>query len=51
MKIVWGMKIVWLFLGGGGGHHKKWASLRVITLNIRVFFKVKLQIWNIFLGC
>ena len=24
MKIVWGMKIVWLFFfgGGGGGHHK-----------------------------
>ena len=52
MKIVWGMKIVWLFfVGGGGGSSQKWASLRVISMHFRVFFKVNLQIWDIFLGC
>ena len=39
------------FLGGGGGSSQKWASLRVISMHFRVFFKVKLQIWDIFWGC
>ena len=46
------MKIVGPFIGGGGeGSSQKWASLRVISMHSRVFFKVKLQIWDIFLGC
>ena len=39
------------FFGGGGGSSQKWASLRVISMHFRVFFKVKLQIWDIFLCC
>ena len=29
------MKILWIFFGG---HHKNWASLRVILMQFRVFF-------------
>ena len=32
----------------GGGSSQKWASLRVISMHFTVFFKVKLQIWDIF---
>ena len=42
------------------GSSQNWASLRVISMHFRVFFKVKVQNWdifwvakisNIFLGC
>ena len=33
------------------GSSKNWASLRVISMHFRVFFKVKVQNWDIFLGC
>ena len=42
------------------GSSQNWASLRVISMQLRVFFKVKVQNWdfflvakisNIFLGC
>ena len=52
------------FLGGGGGgggykdfvdiflvSSQKWASLRVISMQFRVFFKVKVQNRDIFWGC
>ena len=29
------MKILWIFLGG---HHRNWTSLRVISMQFRVFF-------------
>ena len=28
-----------------------WATLRVISMQFRVFFKVKEQNWDIFFGC
>ena len=34
-----------------GGSSQNWASLRVISMQFRVFFKVKVQNWYIFLGC
>ena len=34
------------------GSSQSWASLRVISMQFRVFFfKVKVQNWDIFLGC
>ena len=33
------------------GSSQNWASLRVIYMQFMVFFKVKVQIWDIFLGC
>ena len=30
---------------------QNWASLRVISMHFRVFFKVKVQNWDTFLGC
>ena len=33
------------------GSSQNWASLRVISMHFRVFFKVKVQNWDIFLGC
>ena len=33
------------------GSSQNWASLRVISMQIRDFFKVKVQNWDIFLGC
>ena len=33
------------------GSSKNWASLRVISMHFRVFFKVKVQNWDIFWGC
>ena len=47
MNIFWGMKILWIFLGSS----QNWASLRAISMQFRVFFKVKVQNWDIFLGC
>ena len=34
-----------------GGSSQKWASLRVISMQFMVFFKVKVQNWDIFWGC
>ena len=34
-----------------GGSSQNWASLRVISVQFRVFFKVKAQNWDIFGGC
>ena len=33
------------------GSSQNWASLRVISMQFRVFFKVKVQNLDIFLGC
>ena len=33
------------------GSSQNWASLRVISMHFRVFFKVNVQNWDIFLGC
>ena len=45
MNIFWGMKILWIFFGGSS---QNLASLRVISMQFRVFFKVKVQNWDIF---
>ena len=37
MNIFWGMKILWIFLGG---HHKIGLDLGVISMHFRVFLKV-----------
>ena len=34
-----------------GGSSQNWTSLRVISMQFRVFLKVKVQNWDIFLGC
>ena len=34
-----------------GGSSQNWASLRVISMHFRVFFKVNVQNWDIFWGC
>ena len=48
MNIFWGFEdFVDIFLGSS----QNWASLRVISMQFRVFFKVKVQYWDIFLGC
>ena len=31
-----------------GGSSQNWASLKVISVQFRVFFKVKVQNWDIF---
>ena len=33
------------------GSSQNWASLRAISMQFRVFLKVKVQNWDIFLGC
>ena len=38
---------VHIFLGSS----QNWASLRVISMQFRGFFKVKVQNWDIFWGC
>ena len=43
-----GMKILWIFFLVSS---QNWASLRVISMHFRVFFKVKVQNWDIFWGC
>ena len=48
MNIFWGMKI---FVDIFWGSSQNLASLRVISMHFRVFFKVKVQNWDIFLGC
>ena len=49
MNIFWRYEdFVDIFLGSS----RNWASLRVISMQFRVFFfKVKVQNWDIFLGC
>ena len=48
MNIFWGYEDFQdIFLGSS----QNWASLRVISMQFRVFFKVKVQNWDIFLGC
>ena len=48
MNIFWGYEdFVDIFLGSP----QNWASLRVISMQFRVFFKVKVQNWDNFLGC
>ena len=32
------------------GSSQNWASLRVISMHFRVFFKVKVQTWDMFFG-
>ena len=36
MNILGGMKILWIFFGGGG-HHKIGLYLEVISMHLRVF--------------
>ena len=43
----WG---VWRLCGYFFGSSHNWASLRVISMQFRVFFKVKVQNWDIFWG-
>ena len=38
------MKILWIFIWG----HHNWASLKVISMQFMVLFKVKVQNWDIF---
>ena len=33
------------------GSSQNWPCLSVISMQLRVFFKVKVQKWDIFLGC
>ena len=33
------------------GSSQNWVSLRVISMRLESFFKVKVQNWDIFLGC
>ena len=40
--------MLWIFFLGSS---QNWASLRVISMHFRVFFKVKIQNWDIFGGC
>ena len=47
MNIFGGMKILWTFLWR---HHKIGLYLRVISMHFGVFFKVKVQKGDIFLG-
>ena len=49
MNIFWGYEdFVDIFWGSS----QNWASLRVISMQFRVFiFRVKVQNWDIFLGC
>ena len=48
MNILWGSEnFVDIFLGSS----QDWASLRVISMRVRVLFKVKVQNWDIFWGC
>ena len=44
MNTFGGMKILWIFFGSS----QNWASLRVISMHLRVFFKGKVQNWDIF---
>ena len=45
MNIFWGYEdFEVIFLGSS----QNWASLRVISMQFRVFFKVKVQNWDIF---
>ena len=48
MNMFWGIRILrifffFFFLGGGGGHHKIGLYLRVISMHLWYFRKVKVQ--------
>ena len=47
MNIFWGMKILWIFLGG---HHKTGLHLGVISMHFRVFSSGQGTEWGIFFG-
>ena len=47
MNIFLAMKILWIFFGGSS---QNWASLRVVSMHFRVFFKVKGTELGYFLG-
>ena len=48
MNIFWGYEdFVYIF----GGSSQNWASLRVISMQFKGFFRVNVQICDIFLGC
>ena len=48
INIFWGYEdFVDIILGSS----QNWASLRVISMQFMVFFKVKVQIWDNFWGC
>ena len=55
--IFWGFRKLSIFLRYEdfvdifGGSSQNWASFRVISMQFRVFFKVNVQYWDIFLGC
>ena len=38
MKIVWGLKIVWTFFLGGGGHHKIGLVLGAISMHFSIVY-------------
>ena len=42
------MKILWIFFGG---HHKIGLVGGSFLCNLGSFFKVKVQNWDIYLGC
>ena len=48
MNIFWGYEV---FVDIFFGLLQNWASLRVISMHLIVLFKVKVQNWDIFLGC
>ena len=48
MNIFWGMKKLWIFLGG---HLKNGLFLAVISKHFRTFLKVQVQNGNIFWSC
>ena len=47
MNIFWGMKVLWIFLGG---HHKIGLDLGVISIHFRVFSYGQGAEWGIFFG-
>ena len=47
MNISWGMKILWIFLGG---HYKIRLYLGVISMHFRVVSSGQVTEWWIFLG-
>ena len=52
MNVFLGMKILWIFWGGGGGHHKIDLYLGVFLCIFGSFLKGKVQNGGyIFFGC
>ena len=50
MNFLGGMKILWIFGGGGGGKHKNGLYLGVISMHFMFFFKGQGTEWGIFWG-